>query len=80
MRNWLRCSTQIRAGWRVHGNWLSDAGLDMSEVTTGNPDLLEQVIKENRADRVIITSPDYTHAGLIARAWMRAPMWSSRSR
>src|SRR4029453_13667535 len=28
----------------------------------------EQAIKENRADRVIITSPDFTHAGLIARA------------
>jgi predicted dehydrogenase len=40
----------------------------MSEVTTGHPDLLEQVIKEKRADRVIITSPDFTHAGLIARA------------
>ena len=22
----------------VHGNWLSDAGLDMSGVTTGHPD------------------------------------------
>jgi len=52
----------------VHGKWLSDAGLDMSGVTAGHPDLLEQVIKENRADRVIITSPDFTHAGLIARA------------
>jgi predicted dehydrogenase len=52
----------------VHGSWLSDAGLDMSEVTTGHPDLLEQVIEEKRADRVIITSPDFTHAGLIARA------------
>jgi predicted dehydrogenase len=37
-------------------------------VTTGHPDLLEQVIEEKRADRVIITSPDFTHAGLIARA------------
>jgi predicted dehydrogenase len=52
----------------VHGSWLSDAGRDMSEVTTGHPDLLEQVIEEKRADRVIITSPDFTHAGLIARA------------
>ena len=52
----------------VHGTWLSDAGLDMSGVTTGHPDQLEQVIKENRADRAIITSPDFTHAGLIARA------------
>jgi predicted dehydrogenase len=52
----------------VHANWLSGAGLDVSGVTTGHPDLLEQVINENRADRVIITSPDFTHAGLIARA------------
>ena len=52
----------------VHANWLSGAGLDMSGVTTGSPDLLEQVIKENRADRAIITSPDFSHAGLIARA------------
>ena len=52
----------------VHANWLSGAGLDVSGVTTGHPDLLEQVIKENRADRVIITSPDFSHAGLIARA------------
>jgi predicted dehydrogenase len=52
----------------VHANGLSRAGLDVSGVTTGHPDLLEQVIKENRADRVIITSPDFTHAELIARA------------
>src|SRR5829696_8224039 len=52
----------------VHTDWLSGAGLDVSGVTTGHPDRLEQVIKENRADRVIITSPDVTHAGLIARA------------
>ena len=52
----------------VHANWLSGAGLDMSGVTIGSPDLLEQVIKESRADRAIITSPDFSHAGLIARA------------
>jgi predicted dehydrogenase len=52
----------------VHGTWLSEAGLDMSGVATGHPDQLEQVIKDNRADRAIITSPDFTHAGLIARA------------
>jgi predicted dehydrogenase len=52
----------------VHANWLSGAGLDMSGVTTGHPDQLEQVIKENRADRAIITSPDFSHAGLIVRA------------
>ncbi len=52
----------------LHADWLSDKGLDMSGVTVGHPDMLEQVIKENRADRVIITSPDFTHASLIARA------------
>ena len=52
----------------MHANWLSGAGLDMSGVTTGHPDQLEQVIKENRADRAIITSPDFSHAGLIVRA------------
>ena len=52
----------------VHLNRLSDAGLDVTGVVTGDPDDLERVIKETRADRVIITSPDYTHADLIVRS------------
>ena len=52
----------------VHLTRLSAAGLDVSGVVQGGPDELEQVIKETAADRVIITSPDYTHAELIARA------------
>jgi predicted dehydrogenase len=52
----------------VHLKWLSQAGLDVSTVATGGPDELEQMIKETQADRVIITSPDYTHAELIVRA------------
>jgi predicted dehydrogenase len=52
----------------VHRGWLSQAGLDVSMVVTGHPDDLEQVINKAGADRVIITSPDYTHAELIARA------------
>jgi predicted dehydrogenase len=51
----------------VHVNRLAEAGLDMSGVLTGQPDELESVIAEGRADRAIITSPDFTHAGLIAR-------------
>jgi predicted dehydrogenase len=39
----------------------------MNGVRTGRSDELERVIAESRADRAIITSPDFTHAGLIAR-------------
>ena len=34
----------------------------------GHPDALERMLSETRADRVIITSPDFTHADLIVRA------------
>ena len=52
----------------VHLSRLSDAGLDVTGVVTGDPDDLEHVIKETGADRVIVTSPDYTHADLIVRS------------
>jgi len=52
----------------VHLKWLSEAGLDTNGVLTGPPDAFERILRETRADRVIITSPDYTHAGLIVRA------------
>ena len=52
----------------VHLNRLAEAGLDVSSVVTGHPDELERLIADTRADRVIITSPDYTHADLIARS------------
>ena len=52
----------------VHLDRLSDAGLDVTSVVTGHPDDLERVLKETEADRVIITSPDYTHAELIVRS------------
>jgi predicted dehydrogenase len=52
----------------VHLNRLSDAGLDTTSVVAGQPDDLERVLKETEADRVIITSPDYTHAELIVRS------------
>ncbi len=61
-------SSRIPAGWRYISSWLSEAGLDVSGVITGPPDALERVITETQADRVIITSPDYTHAELIVRA------------
>src|SRR4029453_8127706 len=52
---------------RVHVNRLAEAGLDVTGVLTGHPEELEDVIAKARADRAIITSPDVTHAGLIAR-------------
>ena len=51
----------------VHTERLSAAGLDLDEVITGHPDELERVIEQTHADRVIITSPDFTHAGFIVR-------------
>jgi hypothetical protein len=51
----------------VHMDRLAKSGLDVSKVVTGRPDDFERVITESRADRAIITSPDYTHAELIAR-------------
>ena len=46
---------------------LASAGLDTDAIVTGAPDELEQVLTKTGADRLIVTSPDYTHAGLIAR-------------
>jgi predicted dehydrogenase len=53
---------------RVHVNRLTEAGLDMTGVLTGHPDELADVIAKTRADRAIITSPDFTHADLIVRS------------
>jgi len=47
---------------------LADAGLDVGSVVQGVPDDLERVVAETRADRVIITSPDFSHADLIVRS------------
>ncbi len=52
----------------VYLGWLADAGLDVSDVVTGGPDELERVIEQTKADAVIITSPDFTHADLTVRA------------
>ena len=52
----------------AHVKALTEAGLDVTSVVKGHPDDLEKVIAETRADRVIITSPDFTHADLIVRS------------
>jgi predicted dehydrogenase len=52
----------------VHLEALAGAGLDVQPVVTGHPDDLERVIADTGADRVIITSPDFTHADLIVRS------------
>ena len=46
---------------------LADAGLDTDTLVTAGPDELEQAISKTGADRLIVTSPDYTHADLIVR-------------
>ena len=51
-----------------HLDRLSNAGLDANGVFTGDPDALERILSETSADRVIVTSPDYTHAELIMRS------------
>jgi predicted dehydrogenase len=53
---------------QFHMDRLSKAGLDVNGVITGRPDALERILSETGADRVIITSPDYTHAELIVRS------------
>ena len=52
----------------VYLGWLAEAGLDVSQLPTGGPDELERLIEQTRADAVIITAPDYTHAELTVRA------------
>jgi predicted dehydrogenase len=52
----------------VHLKWLSQAGLEVDGLITGGPDALERILSETSAERVIITSPDYTHAELIVRS------------
>jgi predicted dehydrogenase len=51
-----------------HMDRLSKAGLDVNGVFTGHPNALERILSETSANRVIITSPDYTHAELIMRS------------
>ena len=51
----------------AHRAKLAAAGLEVDQVVGGHPDELERVVEQTRADRLIITTPDYTHAGLIVR-------------
>lgn len=51
----------------LHRSRLEKVGADVQDAATGGPDELERVIAETGADRMIITSPDYTHAGFIVR-------------
>ena len=46
---------------------LAAAGVDADAIMTGVPDDLESVLAKTEADRLIVTSPDFTHAELIAR-------------
>lgn len=52
---------------QYHLDRLQKAGLDTSGVMTGAGEDLEKVIIDQRADRVIITTPDFTHADYIVR-------------
>ena len=52
----------------AHLDRLAGTGLDVGAVERAHPDELEQVVTRTRADRVIITSPDFTHAAMVVRA------------
>jgi predicted dehydrogenase len=52
---------------RYHLGQLAEAGLNTSGIVTGSGDDLEKVLAEQRADRLIVTSPDFTHADYIVR-------------
>jgi predicted dehydrogenase len=51
---------------KVHAERVVESG--SPRPTLYHPDQLEAMIATERLDRVIITSPDYTHADLIVRA------------
>ncbi|MDR0960863.1 MAG: Gfo/Idh/MocA family oxidoreductase [Propionibacteriaceae bacterium] len=43
-------------------------GVDPASIATGGPEDLEKIIAEQKIDRVIVTTPDYTHADIIVRS------------
>jgi predicted dehydrogenase len=51
----------------AHRDRLAARSLDVATLVEAHPDELERVVDQTRADRVIITSPDYTHAVMIVR-------------
>ncbi len=46
---------------------IAEHGYEPGQIATYDADSIESMIAEQKLDRVIITSPDYTHAGLINR-------------
>jgi len=52
----------------VHQRILAGQGVDVEPIRTGGPEELERILYESRAERVIVTSPDYTHADMICRS------------
>lgn len=47
---------------------VAEFGYEADTLAEYGPEDLEAMVADQRIDRVIITSPDYTHAGLICRA------------
>ena len=43
------------------------AGLGGTELPEYGADDLERMVKEQAVDRVVVTSPDYTHAAVVSR-------------
>jgi predicted dehydrogenase len=53
----------------VHRQNMAQAwGYDAGSILTGGPDELEAILARSGAERVIVTSPDYTHADMICRS------------
>ena len=53
----------------VHAQEMAETwGIDTEPILTGHPDDLESILARSGAERVIVTSPDYTHADLICRS------------
>ena len=63
--NWSHCSTRTRAGSRSTTSAVKELG--GPELPQYGADDLERMIKEQSVDRAIVTSPDYTHASVVAR-------------
>jgi predicted dehydrogenase len=53
----------------VHRRRLADElHLDTSGIATGGPEDLEKLIADQHVDRMIVTTPDFTHAEMICRS------------
>ncbi|WP_460535077.1 Gfo/Idh/MocA family protein [Humibacter ginsengiterrae] len=49
-------------------NHIAQVAPDAGTPVTAHPDELERVIRDERIERVIVTSPDFTHAEYVSRA------------